>query len=123
MREESIRSYERVMKDIDSSIYFFDRGLLDAICYMRMQKITISTHMLDQIAKYRYANPVFVLPPWPEIYQKDTERKQDWKEAKSTFAQMKEAYVAFGYQVIELPKSSVTDRAEFILNHIGQHIK
>lgn len=121
MCEASIHNYKLALKDTTSWILFFDRGLLDAICYMRMQDIMISNTALEQIANYRYAKSVFILPPWQEIYHTDAERKQDWKEAESTFHNMKNTYLAFGYDVIELPKTSVSERATFILNHIAKN--
>lgn len=121
MYRAAIQRYEQVLHDLDSRDCFFDRGLLDTICYMRMQNIAISASILDQVANYRYAKSVFILPPWQEIYHTDEERKQDWKEAEFTFQQMKETYIAFGYDVIELPKTSVRERVTFILNYIAKN--
>lgn len=57
---------------------------------------------------------MFLFPPWQEIYRTDNERKQSWKEAVYTFAMMKETYSKYGYNVIEVPKASVSERRQFI---------
>ncbi|WP_166333974.1 AAA family ATPase [Sphingobacterium chungjuense] len=121
MYRAAIKNYQQAIQDNDSQVRFFDRGLLDTICYMRMEDIAIPASILDQIANYPYAHLVFILPPWQEIYHTDEERKQNWEEAEFTFQQMKETYLAFGYDVIELPKTSVSERATFILDHIAKH--
>lgn len=58
---------------------------------------------------------VFNLPPWKEIYQTDTERKQDFAEAVKTFEVSK-----LDYKLIEVPKLIVEARAEFIIEEISK---
>ena len=67
---------------------------------------------------WRYNRSIFMLPPWQEIYETDNERKQDWKEAALTFEKMCQTYKNYGYDIIEIPKISVSKRAEFILSFI-----
>jgi predicted ATPase len=42
----------------------------------------------------RYASKVFIAPPWPAIFEQDTERKQAWAEA--TYHAMVDAYSSLG---------------------------
>jgi len=67
---------------------------------------------------YRYAPLVFLAPPWREIYTTDSERKQEFAEVETTFAQMVQAYSDCGYTISELPKARPSARAEFILEQI-----
>lgn len=120
MLDASIRRFQKALKGNRRAVHFFDRGVLDAVCYMRMEGIVITNEVSAQIAKYRYANKVFILPPWLEIYQNDDERKQSWEEASNTFIKMKETYQEFGYELIELPKASVSQRVEMICKYIAQ---
>ena len=71
--------------------------------------------------KYRYAPVVFLAPPWREIYETDSERKQDFGEAERTYNLMAEVYRECGYQTIDLPKTTPLVRAQFILKqlHLG----
>ena len=74
--------------------------------------------ILEACRVYRYASRVFLAPPWREIYETDTERKQTYEEAVQTYEQMKLAYQDCGYELIEIPRLDVASRAEFILDHL-----
>ena len=70
---------------------------------------------------WRYNDHVFILPPWKEIYRTDAERKQDWNEAVFTYNKMIQTYRSFQYNLVEVPKNSIEQRANFILNWINDH--
>ena len=118
MLEASIKTYKRVINEASSNIVFFDRGILDTICYMQMENIPISKELLITISLHTYQTKVFILSPWEEIYEADKERKQTWEEAVYTSEKMKETYVEFGYEIIEVPKTSIEKRAGFVLDCI-----
>lgn len=120
MLETSVSSYREIKEKQLSNPVFFDRGILDAICYMTIENIPISSEMTAMVLAYPYAHQVFILPPWKEIYETDNERKQTWKEAVYTFERMKETYLSYGYEIIELPKADVETRREFIKKKINQ---
>jgi predicted ATPase len=101
-----------------ADIYFFDRGILDIICYADMIGLGISEEMDNVGENCRYNRKVFILPPWLEIYHTDNERKQTWEEAILTFKKMKEIYLKYDYEIIEVPKDSVENRMKFILDTI-----
>lgn len=118
MLEAAVNSYQTVIKKQVSNPVFFDRGILDAICYMSMENIPIPWAIRDMTLAYPYATKVFILPPWEEIYQTDNERKQTWEEAVFTFEKMKETYLGYGYEVMEVPKAAVGLRRTFIEREI-----
>jgi|SRR5690606_7834106 Predicted ATPase len=118
MLETSIKTYIRVCSNRSTDVVFFDRGILDSICYMSMENIPITPETRSKITAYPYADTVFILPPWKEIYVTDNERKQTWKEAVYTFNKMKETYLNYGYKVIEVPKCGVDKRRKFIESFI-----
>lgn len=74
--------------------------------------------MKSYAESWRYNKSIFMLPPWQEIYETDNERKQDWKEAILTFEQMCKTYKSYGYDIVEIPKKSVCERADFVLEFI-----
>lgn len=120
MLESASESYNAVPRN-DSEVYFFDRGILDTICYADMIGIGISTEM-DSLGKnLLYNKKVFILPPWKEIYQTDSERKQTWEEAIFTFTKMKETYLKYDYKLIEVPQDTIQNRVNFILNNINSN--
>ena len=118
MLEASVSSYQTVIKKQVSNPVFFDRGILDAICYMSMENIPITSAMREMTLALPYATKVFILPPWEEIYQTDNERKQTWEEAVFTFQKMKETYLGYGYEVLEVPKAALGLRRAFIEKEI-----
>lgn len=118
MLAASLETYQRTIDETSSNIILFDRGILDAICYMKMENISISEEMINLVNAHSYNRKVFILPPWEEIYATDNERKQTWDEAVYTFDKMKQTYLDYGYEIIEVPKGGVETRCEFIIRHI-----
>lgn len=118
MLEKSVQDYVKYQKETD--ILFFDRGIPDTYGYEKLIDLSLSLALKEAVKKYRYNKKVFILPFWEEIYQTDTERKQDLKEAKKTFEMMKSVYNELGYQCIEVPKISVEERADFVIGEVGK---
>jgi predicted ATPase len=118
MLERSIASYrENVAAD---SITFFDRGVPDTLCYARLTGLMLEDEILAACNTYRYAQQVFLAPPWREIYATDTERKQTYDEAMRTYELMVKAYEDCEYQVVEIPQTDPAQRADFILGMLDQ---
>jgi predicted ATPase len=96
---------------------FFDRGIPDVLGYLHLANLPIPAHMQQAAEIFRYHRKVFITPPWQEIFQNDNERKQDFDEAVRTYEAMIEIYKAQGYELVELPRASVEDRADFVLDY------
>ncbi|EEZ86781.1 hypothetical protein VME_33610 [Vibrio harveyi 1DA3] len=73
---------------------------------------------MDACQRIRYANPVFIFPPWEAIFANDEERKQDFAEAVRTYQSMVAAYHQYGYELIEVPTMSIEQRVDFILERL-----
>jgi predicted ATPase len=97
---------------------FADRGIPDTLCYARLVGLPETQAIEEACRVYRYAPVVFLAPPWREIYDTDTERKQDFAEAERTFALMSDVYRELGYRTVDLPKSPPETRAQFILGRL-----
>jgi predicted ATPase len=117
MLERSIDSYKEHSPALQPT--FCDRGIPDTLTYARLIGLTDEAAARTACDQYRYAPQIFIAPPWKEIYATDTERKQDFAEAERTFALLKQVYQECKYELIELPKSSPADRADFILNQLA----
>ena len=113
MLERSIQSF--LAHTPATSPAFSDRGIPDTLCYARLIGLPDQSAILDACRRHRYASPVFLAPPWSEIYLTDSERKQDFGEAERTFDLMAGVYRECGYEICELPKVSPSARAGFIL--------
>jgi predicted ATPase len=117
MLERSIESYRE--QDTEGQPKFCDRGIPDTLSYARLIGLKDDKDIRLACREYRYALKVFLAPPWKEIYVTDRERKQDFEEAVKTTEIMKKVYTELKYELVELPKSMVSDRADFILKKLG----
>lgn len=113
------RSIETYIKNKDNSfITFFDRGIPDTLAYTELIKLPPPSQLTKAIKTHRYNPIVFILPPWKEIYQTDSERKQTYQEAVDTYKAITNTYNAYDYQLIEVPKLDPSKRVDFILSII-----
>jgi len=61
---------------------------------------------------------IFILPPWEEIYVSDEARYENYEQAKLIYNHLVETYEYYSYELIEVPKGTVEERIDFILNQI-----
>ena len=66
------------------------------------------------LAAYPFARPVFILPPWPEIYTVDTERDQTFGDAVNVYEKVVDWYSHCGYPFHEVPCLPVDERATYV---------
>lgn len=116
MFEDAVRTFEEMTPA--SGAVFFDRGLPDLIGYSRLIGETVPQALSNAVQRYRYNRIVFVVPPWENIYGRDTERKQDFAEAVATCDAMRSAYEEAGYTLVDLPMTSVEKRVTFVIECI-----
>lgn len=96
---------------------FFDRGLIDAA--VALEHLTGERAVETLCRLHRYHRRVFVAPPWPEIHVIDHERRHGLDEAVAEYERLQVAYPALGYDVLVLPKTSVADRADVVLETLN----
>jgi predicted ATPase len=116
MLQRSIESY--VEHASAGSRIFSDRGIPDTLGYARLIGLGDTGEIEDACREYRYAPLVFLAPPWEEIYMTDSERKQDFAEARRTHAILSDVYRGCGYEVVELPKLPPVERARHLLDQL-----
>ncbi|MEM6936221.1 MAG: AAA family ATPase [Pseudomonadota bacterium] len=114
---------EAMLRDHDlaerqAGIVFFDRGLPDVFGYLRNSGLEIPDRWKRAHDRCTYAQQVFILPPWPEIYVNDDERPQTLDESRALHAEISRAYEQLGYELIEVPKIRVDQRADFVLEQL-----
>ncbi len=96
---------------------FFDRGLVDAAA--ALQHMTGEPALETLARPHPYHRRVFLTPPWPEIYGTDPERRHGLDAAVAEYERLLKAYPALGYEVVVLPKVSVAERADFVLDALA----
>ncbi|MGO4741378.1 AAA family ATPase [Bosea sp. 2KB_26] len=114
-----MRSHRQATQQHAIGRMLFDRGLPDIIGYLQVEGLSVPDHVRQASERLRYNTCVFIAPPWPEIYRQDAERKQDLDTAHRTYEAMIAVYTALGYDLVELPRTSIEDRAEFVRSLIG----
>lgn len=94
---------------------FFDRGIIDAV----QLDLPQPKYFQNAANNFRYNRLVFLVPPWPEIFANDAERKHDFESAVKEFNELLVKYKNFGYETVLIPKVSVKERVDFILEKLG----
>ncbi|SHH05202.1 AAA family ATPase [Pedobacter caeni] len=97
----------------------FDRGIPDISGYLKLNNIQPPNEITNAAKYLRYHPIVFITPPWEEIYKNDSERKQSFAEAVRTYEMMADTYKKRGYQLLEIPKVTTLERADFMIEKIG----
>lgn len=100
-----------------SEYLFFDRGIPDVVAYLDFAGTEYPSLFREVCHTYTYAD-VFFLPPWEEIYTCDPERYESFEQACLIHNHLMETYSRSGYQIKEVPCSSLEDRVSFILEHL-----
>ncbi|HEX4695732.1 AAA family ATPase [Sphingomonas sp.] len=107
----SVADYE-----LASGLTFFDRGVVDAAVALEAATAESGSAW---VARYRY-DSVFIAPPWPEIYETDTDRRHSLDKALSDYVRVERAYRDAGYDAVILPRTTVAERADFVLADLGR---
>lgn len=111
-----LRSYHEAL--LLQKPVLFDRGIPDVMGYLRLCGIPVPPHIENAANNYQYNQRVFLLPPWPEIFTQDKERKQSFEEAVATYNSLASTYTELGYELLLLPFASIEKRVAFVLENI-----
>jgi predicted ATPase len=91
--------------------------LIDAVS--ALEELTGERTLQVLGAQHRYHRKVFLAPPWPEIYQGDTDRRHGFEAGVAEFERLERVYPTLEYEVIMLPKVTVDKRADFVLAELS----
>lgn len=97
---------------------FFDRGIVDAYGSFEHLGLTAPDYFLRAAETLRYRAQVFVVPPWPEIFASDAERRHGYDAAVAAHADLMATYARLGYSLIDVPRLEPPARANFVLAHL-----
>lgn len=120
MLSRSIRDYMVNRDNLESHI-FFDRGIPDTLAHCRLSALEETPELSAAVRDYRYNQIVFLLPPWQDIYVNDTERRQTFEESVQVYTVLRQVYREAGYNVLELPCTSVQARTNSLLERLVSH--
>ena len=114
--EGRIKQFENALEEPES-VVFIDRGIPDVVAYMDYIGDVYPTHFTKACEDFKYSK-TFILPPWEEIYESDTERYENFEQALTIQKHLVETYKKYGYDLIEVPKDTVENRILYILDKI-----
>ena len=100
---------------------FFDRGIPDIIAYLYFKKAKLSNKFIKAINDYRY-DIIFLLEPWRKIYSSDLVRYESFDQVISIDSYIKKTYNDHGYKTIVVPKDTIDNRVDFIINKLKKHL-
>lgn len=103
--------------EILSGTIFFDRGIPDVVAYMDYAGDNYPSYFKEACLNYRY-HQIFLLPPWEAIYTSDNERYENFEQATEIYHHLKKTYLDSGYELLEVPQGSISERANFVLNNL-----
>lgn len=120
--EEILRRDRERYGDLEPSgrWVFFDRGVVEALGQRHAVSPWSDEVLAADLRRYRFHDPVFVLPPWPEIFCNDAERDQTWEQAVAVHAEIVRWYARCGYSLHEVPRGPVARRADHVLAVLGE---
>ena len=104
--------------EADSGLSLYDRGFPDIVGFLELEGLPVPAALERICYENRYTGPIFRASPWLEIYVTDAERTQDWDEAVASDEAVTLAWKRYGYQLIDLPQTSVAERADFVIQQI-----
>jgi predicted ATPase len=94
---------------------FFDRSLIDPLSYSKLKNVPEPPHWVRAAEVFRFQPTVFFVPPWPEIFRNDAERRHSFEDGLAEYPILLENYRRFGYRPVIVPKVSISARADFVL--------
>ena len=102
---------------ISSNLVFFDRGLPDVYAYMDYKNESYPSYFQEKSEQLTY-DYIFLFSPWKEIYQSDNERYETFEESLEIDSFLQKAYKDLGYNIIEVPFGTISERTDFIINKL-----
>jgi predicted ATPase len=96
----------------------FDRGFADIVGFLWVEGLPVSNRIDWTCRELRFDGPVFRASPWEAIYSTDEERIQGWDEAIASDEAVSRAWRCYGYDIVDLPLVSPSDRASFIVDRL-----
>ena len=115
--EGRTQQYKDAEKETED-IVFLDRGIPDVVAYMDFIGDTYPEHFVEACKIHKY-DRIFILAPWQEIFTSDSERYENFEEAKDIHKHLLATYKRYGYELIDVPFGSVENRADFILESLN----
>jgi predicted ATPase len=100
---------------------FFDRTHIDPLSHYAGRPAEEPAHWRRAAEAFRFHPTVFFVPPWPEIFEQDSERRHKFEDGLAEYPVLLRNYERFGYRPMIIPKAPVPVRADFVLRTLSHH--
>ena len=111
-----IKQYRHLASAV--GLVFFDRSALDALGMLDQLGLVSTAKMQASLIECAYFRTAFSFPPWEDIYTTDAERDQTFTDAVAVHESVTGWYSKCGYGLVEVPRGTVRERCDFILQHV-----
>ena len=116
MAADDLERHERT----DGAV-FFDRGTIDAAAGLERAGLGKAKDFLAPLPKYD--NPVFLAPPWPEIFTQTATRQYGFTAAIKEFQHLETVVPALGYETVHIPKIDIFSRVDFVVEVAARRLE
>jgi predicted ATPase len=97
-------------------LVFFERTALESHAMLCDASRAANLEVPRLNRELSFSSPVFVVPPWREIYTTDSERDHTFEHALRVHEIVVAFYGRIGYSICQLPLTSPVQRADLVLN-------
>lgn len=91
----------------------FDRGIPDCVAYAVHLGVDPEPSLIAS-REYPYEREVLIVAPWEQIYAVDEERTMSFEDTVRFHDAIVRAYEGTDYELTEVPRASIEDRAAFV---------
>ncbi len=114
------RTLNRMIETADApGPVFFDRTHIDPLSYYARNPADEPPHWRRAAEVFRFHPTVFFVPPWPEIFRQDAERRHTFEDGLAEYPVLLKNYRRFGYRPVIVPKAPIPARADFVLRMLS----
>lgn len=96
---------------------FLDRGIVDAALALAHAGGGYGGFAVAR--RLRGHRTVFLTPPWRAIYRQDAARRHGFDDAVAEYGRLRRGYAMLGYRVEDLPRISISGRADWLLSRLA----
>ena len=97
---------------------FFDRSLVEVEVFCDLHDLELPDAYTTFADAHPYTDPIFLTPPWQEIFESDAERQHSFQEAVLEYDALLLKFLGKGYRVLVIPQDSIEKRTDWILSSI-----
>ena len=115
--KEMYNQYLKIIKR-GNSLCFFDRSIPDVFAYLENSDIPIPYEYYTKLNDCNFEKDVFICSPWEEIYKTDSIRPYPFEDTLKLHSQIVSIYEKLRFNLIEIPKLPVKQRADFVLTSL-----